>query len=246
MIDGILKKIVADIKQAVEKSRRSFDRRIHESKLAKAKLEDQIRDVNLKKNDLKLVLLISHWVNRKTMLFLCVRWTNWSNNWKKRSKRQRRRFETKNSIWNFHTHDSTCDNIDPMLSWFTMRHKNVWSNKFEKSNEKFSDFSNGSLKQKNSENSFLRAKKTSSSNVCFSLDESNVRLRNLDRQRLILEKDLQTKTNTIFVDEVECHEGLRKSIAIEDWWSLDRTSSLFSYSSCFSRQQQFYVFHLIQ
>jgi len=50
-----------------------------------------------------------------------------------------------------------------------------------------------------------------------SLDESHVRLRNLDRDKLILEKDIETKTNTIFVDEVECHEGLRKSISVEDW-----------------------------
>lgn len=45
VIDGILKKLVADIKQAVEKTRRSFDRRIYESKQAKQKLEDQLRDV---------------------------------------------------------------------------------------------------------------------------------------------------------------------------------------------------------
>ncbi|CAF1659922.1 unnamed protein product, partial [Adineta ricciae] len=45
--DGILKKLVADMKQAVEKTRRSFDRRIFESKQAKQKLEDQLRDVNL-------------------------------------------------------------------------------------------------------------------------------------------------------------------------------------------------------
>ncbi|CAF0841240.1 unnamed protein product [Adineta steineri] len=49
------------------------------------------------------------------------------------------------------------------------------------------------------------------------LDESHVCLRNLNRDKLILEKDIETKTNTIFVDEVECHEGLRKSILIEDW-----------------------------
>ncbi|CAF0896071.1 unnamed protein product [Adineta steineri] len=48
-------------------------------------------------------------------------------------------------------------------------------------------------------------------------DESHVCLRNLDRDKLILEKDIETKTNTIFVAEVECHEGLRKSILIEDW-----------------------------
>ncbi len=46
VVDGILKKVVADIKQAIEKTRRSFDRRIYESKQAKSKLEDQLRDVN--------------------------------------------------------------------------------------------------------------------------------------------------------------------------------------------------------
>ena len=46
VIDGILKKLVADMKQAIEKTRRSFDRRIYESKQAKQKLEDQLRDVN--------------------------------------------------------------------------------------------------------------------------------------------------------------------------------------------------------
>ena len=46
VIDGILKKLVADVRQAVERTRRSFDRRIYESKQAKQKLEDQLRDVN--------------------------------------------------------------------------------------------------------------------------------------------------------------------------------------------------------
>ncbi len=49
------------------------------------------------------------------------------------------------------------------------------------------------------------------------MNESHVRLRNLDRDKLILEKDIETKSNTIFVDEVECQEGLRKSVLIEDW-----------------------------
>jgi hypothetical protein len=40
-----LKKLVADIKQAIERTRRSFDRRIYESKQAKQKLEDQVHDV---------------------------------------------------------------------------------------------------------------------------------------------------------------------------------------------------------
>ncbi|CAF1597260.1 unnamed protein product, partial [Didymodactylos carnosus] len=37
VIDGIIKKIVNDIKQAVERTNRSFDRRIFESKQAKQK-----------------------------------------------------------------------------------------------------------------------------------------------------------------------------------------------------------------
>ncbi|CAF2042809.1 unnamed protein product [Rotaria magnacalcarata] len=39
------------------------------------------------------------------------------------------------------------------------------------------------------------------------LDESHVRLRNFDRDKLVLEKDIETKTITIFFDEAECHEG---------------------------------------
>jgi hypothetical protein len=58
VIDGILKKLVADIKQAIEKTRRSFDRRIYESKQAKQTLEDQLRDVNfLNKIDSKLKII---------------------------------------------------------------------------------------------------------------------------------------------------------------------------------------------
>jgi hypothetical protein len=45
VIDGILKKLVADIKQAIERTRRSFDRCIYESKQVKQKVEDQVHDV---------------------------------------------------------------------------------------------------------------------------------------------------------------------------------------------------------
>ncbi|CAF4091052.1 unnamed protein product, partial [Rotaria sordida] len=49
------------------------------------------------------------------------------------------------------------------------------------------------------------------------LDELYVHSRkNLDRDKLILEKDMETKINTIFVDKVECHEDLRKSFSVED------------------------------
>jgi predicted house-cleaning noncanonical NTP pyrophosphatase (MazG superfamily) len=59
VIDGILKKVVADIKQVIEKTGRSFDRRIYESKQAKSKLEDQLRDVNFdkKKRIRKLIFI---------------------------------------------------------------------------------------------------------------------------------------------------------------------------------------------
>jgi predicted AAA+ superfamily ATPase len=49
------------------------------------------------------------------------------------------------------------------------------------------------------------------------LDESHVRLRNLDHDKLILEKDIESKTNTIFIDEIKCHEGSRESIRVKDW-----------------------------
>ena len=54
MVDGILKKLVADVRQTVERTRRSFDRRIYESKQAKQKLEEQLRDVN---RNIEIVLI---------------------------------------------------------------------------------------------------------------------------------------------------------------------------------------------
>jgi hypothetical protein len=71
VIDGILKKLVADIKQAIEKTRRSFDRRIYESKQAKQKLEDQLRDVNInfkRKNIIIHFRFIYSLVNLKKVL----------------------------------------------------------------------------------------------------------------------------------------------------------------------------------
>ncbi|CAM4742713.1 unnamed protein product [Rotaria magnacalcarata] len=48
VIERILKKKrAAHIKQAIERTRRSFDQRIYESKQPKQKLEDQLHDINL-------------------------------------------------------------------------------------------------------------------------------------------------------------------------------------------------------
>ncbi|CAF3295840.1 unnamed protein product [Rotaria socialis] len=54
--------------------------------------------------------------------------------------------------------------------------------------------------------------------IAQSIDEHSLDL-NLINPSLYLqeEKDDETKANAIFVDEVECHEGLRKSISVENW-----------------------------
>lgn len=49
------------------------------------------------------------------------------------------------------------------------------------------------------------------------LNESHKKLKDLDRNKLILEKDIQTKTNTICIDEAENLNGIRKSLLINQF-----------------------------
>jgi len=49
------------------------------------------------------------------------------------------------------------------------------------------------------------------------LNDSHRKLKDLDRNKLILEKDIQTKTNTIRIDEAENLHGLRKSLVINQF-----------------------------
>ena len=86
--DGILKKLVADMKQAVEKTRRSFDRRIFESKQAKQKLEDQLRDVSDEKAKKTAVIQSDSFAFR----LICS-----SINWRKVLKIQRKPFVIRNN-----------------------------------------------------------------------------------------------------------------------------------------------------
>ncbi|CAF3159550.1 unnamed protein product [Rotaria sp. Silwood2] len=163
LIDGILKKRVADLKQAVEKTRRSFDRRIYESKQAKQTLENQLRDVHLLIDQLEESIKNTEKAIRDKEQYLKLAHTR-----------------------------------------LDIRHKrpNV---------ELVYDAPQKRLIEE------IREIECEIQRLQERLNESHVRLRNLDRDKLILEKDIETKTNTIFVDEVECHEGLRKSISIEDW-----------------------------
>ena len=46
------------------------------------------------------------------------------------------------------------------------------------------------------------------------LNQSNKSLKDLDREKLILAKDIQVKTNTIQIDEAENFHGIRKSLQI--------------------------------
>ncbi len=49
------------------------------------------------------------------------------------------------------------------------------------------------------------------------LNESHRKLKELDRNRLILIKDIETKTNTVLIDEAECLDGIRKSLKINQF-----------------------------
>jgi len=163
MIDGILKKLVADVRQAVEKTRRSFDRRIFESKQAKQKLEEQLRDVHLLIDQIEESIKNTEKAIRDKEQYLKLAHTRLD------IRHQRPNVEL--------VYDAPQKRLIEEI--------------------------------KEIEREIQRLQER--------LDESHVRLRNLDRDKLILEKDIETKTNTIFVDEVECQESLRKSISVEDW-----------------------------
>lgn len=49
------------------------------------------------------------------------------------------------------------------------------------------------------------------------LNESHRKLKELDRNKLILVKDIETKTNTVLIDEAECLNGIRKSLKINQF-----------------------------
>jgi tektin-1 len=49
------------------------------------------------------------------------------------------------------------------------------------------------------------------------LNDSHRKLKNLDRDKLVLEKDIEVKTNTIRIDEAENFHGIRKSLKINQF-----------------------------
>lgn len=49
------------------------------------------------------------------------------------------------------------------------------------------------------------------------LNESHRKLKELDRNKLVLLKDIETKTNTVLIDEAECLDGIRKSLKINQF-----------------------------
>lgn len=51
------------------------------------------------------------------------------------------------------------------------------------------------------------------------LNDSHRKLRELDHDKLILLKDIQTKANTICIDEAENLNGIRKSLKINQYWA---------------------------
>jgi len=176
-----LKKLVADIKEVVEKTRRSFDRRIYESKQAKQKLEDQLRDVG----KTRLSFYFSIFLFQIKVHSLVG--------------------QLEESIKN------TEQAIRDKEQYLKLAHARLDIRGKRPNIELVYDPAQKRLIEE------IKEIECEIQKLQERLNESHVRLRNLDRDKLILEKDIETKTNTIFVDEVECHEGLRKSISIEDW-----------------------------
>ncbi|CAF4990485.1 unnamed protein product [Rotaria sp. Silwood1] len=151
------------MKQAIECTRRSFDRHIYESKQAKQKLEDQLYDIDLLINQLEENI--------------------------------------KNTEKGIHDKEQCLKLTRTRLD---IRHKRPNVDLFYNAPQKC-------LIEE------IRVIECQIQKRQEHLAESDVGLRNLNLDKLILEKDIETKTNTIFVDEVECHESLRTLISVEDW-----------------------------
>lgn len=163
MIDSQLQQVANDMHRQIELTNRAFERRIKEQVEAKAKLENQHKDVVKLIDDLE--------ENIKNL--------------------EKAIADKENYIKLAHTR----------LDVRTNR-PNI---------ELVRDPAQYKLVQEVSElESSLRA-------LQDRLQESRKRLKDLDRNRLILEKDIKIKSNSIQIDEAENFNGLRKSILINQF-----------------------------
>ncbi len=163
MVDSSLQQVANDMAKQIELTDRAFERRIWETKDAKAKLENQVRDV------VKLIDGLEE--NIKNVEKAILDKENY--------------LKLANTRLDIRTNRPQVELVrDPAQYKLVQEVQEI-----EESLRRLQD----------------------------RLNESHRRLKELDRNRLVLVKDIETKTNTLCVDEAENLDGIRKSLRINQY-----------------------------
>ena len=163
MVDSSLQQVANDMAKQIELTDRAFERRIWETKDAKAKLENQVRDV------VKLIDGLEE--NIKNVEKAILDKENY--------------LKLANTRLDIRTNRPQVELVrDPAQYKLVQEVQEI-----EESIRRLQD----------------------------RLNDSHRRLKELDRNRLVLVKDIETKTNTICVDEAENLDGIRKSLRINQY-----------------------------
>lgn len=163
MVDSSLQQVANDIHKQIELTNRAFDRRIWETKDAKAKLEQQVSDVT------KLI-------------------DNLEENIKNLEK-------------------AILDKED----YLKLAHTRLDVRSQRPQIELVRDPAQYKLIKE------VREIESSLSRLQERLNDSHRKLKDLDRDKLLLVKDIEVKTNTVRIDEAENFHGIRKSLKINQF-----------------------------
>lgn len=163
MVDSNLQQVANDIAKQIELTNRSFTRRIWETKDAKRKLEDQVKDVTKLIDDIEenIKNVEKGMLDKENYLKLA------------------------NTRLDVRTNRPHVELVrDPAQYKLVQEVQEI-------------------------EDSLRRLQDR--------LNESHRKLKELDRNKMILIKDIETKTNTVMIDEAECLDGIRKSLKINQF-----------------------------
>ena len=163
IVDSNLQQVANDIHKQIELTNKAFDRRIWETKDAKAKLELQVQDVT------KLIDNLEENIKNIEKAIL----------------------DKENYLKLAHTRlDVRSNRVNIELVRDPAQYKLI------KEVQEIED---------------------SISRLQERLNDSHRQLKNLDRDKLVLEKDIEVKTNTVRIDEAENFHGIRKSLKINQF-----------------------------
>jgi hypothetical protein len=163
MVDSTLQQVANDMHKQVELTDRAFERRIWESKDAKAKLEVQVKDVTKLIDDM----------------------------------------------------EENIKNVEKAIldkeAYLKLAHTRLDVRSNRQNIELVRDPAQYKLIKEVSEieDSIQRLQER--------LNESHRKLKDLDREKLVLLRDIETKANTIRIDEAENYNGIRRSIKINQF-----------------------------